>query len=87
MHEIGEENRRRSYATVILTVDATLNMYIRRAGNMTIGELSRNRSSDSYALDTAFERFPFKTHSRINLLATRFYSKKKKKHTRNTDIS
>lgn len=27
MHELGEESRRRSYATVILTVDAILNMY------------------------------------------------------------
>lgn len=28
MHEVGEESRRRSYATMILTVDATLNMYM-----------------------------------------------------------
>lgn len=87
MHEVGEESRRRSYATVILTVDATLNMYMRHAGNATIrGCPETGASSDSCALDTALKRFPFKIpRSCINIFATRFYSKKRNIHK--TDIS
>lgn len=61
MHEVGEESRRHSYATVILTVDATLNMYMRRAGNTAIRDCPETGvSNGSRALDTALERFPVK---------------------------
>lgn len=62
MHEVGEESRRRSYATVILTVDATLNMYMRRAGNAIISDCPETgASNDSYVLDITLERLPSRT--------------------------
>lgn len=72
MHEVGEESRRRSYATVILTVDATLNMYMRRAGNAIIRDCPETETSNgSCALDITLERLPSRTsRSRVNPLAT-----------------
>lgn len=81
MHEVGEESRRRSYATVILTVDATLNMYMRHAAKRDNQRLSTETgaSSGSCEFDTVLERFSFRTHRReyINILATIFCSKKR----------
>lgn len=76
MHEVGEESRRRSYATMILTVDATLNMYTPRAENPVIRDCPKTRASGSYALDAAPERFPSRTPCKLPR-RTIFYSRKK----------
>lgn len=82
MHEVGEESRQRSYATMILTVDATLNMYVRRAGNAGIRDCLKTGacSRGSCLLHAALEQFLSRTpRNRVNLLtnSTIFYSKKR----------
>lgn len=83
MHEVGEESRRQSYATVILTVDATLNMYMRRAGNATFRDCPETGASSGSCI--ALERSLFRApRSRVNLI-TRFSSKKR--NSREMDVS
>lgn len=80
MHEVGEENRRRSYATMILTVDATLNMYMCRAENAVIRDCPETEAT-ARVLDIIqdieryqWERFPFRMlWNYINTFATKCY--------------